>query len=49
MDIFHAQVNKRQKPFANIFEKTAIEVGSSRLYASFDTFCVQIDQLFEAQ
>ena len=33
----------------NIFEKSFIEVGSSHLYASFGTFCVQIDQLFEAQ
>ena len=33
----------------NIFEKTLIEVGSSHLYASFGTFCVQIGQLFEAQ
>ena len=32
----------------NIFEKTLIEVGSSRLYASFGSFCVQIGQLFEA-
>ena len=32
-----------------IFEKTLIEVGSSNLYASFNTFCVQIGQLFEAQ
>ena len=33
----------------NIFEKTLLEVGSSHLYASFGTFCVQIDQLFETQ
>ena len=33
----------------NIFEKTLIEVGSSHLYPSFGTFCVQIGQLFEAQ
>ena len=32
----------------NIFEKTLIKVGSSHLYASFDTFCVQIGQLFVA-
>ena len=31
------------------FEKTLIEVGSSHLYASFGTFCVQIGQFFEAQ
>ena len=30
-------------------KKTLISVGSSHLYASFDTFCVQISQLFEAQ
>ena len=28
------------------FEKNHIEVGSSHLYASFGTFCVQIGQLF---
>ena len=33
----------------NIFEKNLLEVGSSHIYASFGTFCVQIDQLFEAQ
>ena len=33
----------------NTFEKTLIEVGSSHLYASFGTFCVQIGQLVEAQ
>ena len=33
----------------NSFEKTVIEVRSSYLYASFDTFYVQIDQLFEAR
>ena len=33
----------------NIFEKTLIEIGSSHLYASFGTFCVQIGQFFEAQ
>ena len=33
----------------NIFEKTLIEVGSSHLYASFDTFCVQIHQFLEVQ
>ena len=33
----------------NIFEKTLMEDGSSHLYASFGTFCVQIGQLFEAQ
>ena len=32
----------------DIFEKTLIEVGSSHLYASSGTFCVQIGQLFEA-
>ena len=31
------------------FEKTLNELGSSHLYASFSTFCVQIGQLFEAQ
>ena len=30
-------------------KKTHIEVGSSHLYASFGTFCVQICHLFEAQ
>ena len=33
----------------NIFEKTFIEVGSLHLHASFDTFCVQIGQVLEAQ
>ena len=33
----------------NIFEKTLLKVCSSHLSASFGTFCVQIDQLFEAQ
>ena len=33
----------------DIFEKTLVEDSSSHLYASFGTFCVQIDQLFEAQ
>ena len=33
----------------NVFEKNLIEVGSSHLYASFGTFCVQIGQLFAAQ
>ena len=32
----------------NIFEKTLIEVDSSHLYASFGTFCVQIDHIFES-
>ena len=31
------------------FEKTLIKAGSSHLYASFGTFCVQIGQLFEVQ
>ena len=31
------------------FEKNLIEVGSSHLYTSFGTFCVQIGQLFEAE
>ena len=31
------------------FWKTLIEAGSSHLYSSFGTFCVQIGQLFEAQ
>ena len=30
-------------------KKTLKEVGSSHLYASFGTFCVQIGHLFEAQ
>ena len=33
----------------NIFEKTHIEVCSPYLHASFGTFFVEIDQLFEAQ
>ena len=33
----------------NIFEKILIKVGSSHIYTSFGTFCVQIGQLFEAQ
>ena len=33
----------------NIFEKNVIKVGSSHLYASFGTFCVQIGQFLEAQ
>ena len=33
----------------NIFENTLIEVCSSYIYASCDTFCVQIGQLFEAR
>ena len=33
----------------NIFEHTLIEVGGLILYASFGTFCVQMDQLFESQ
>ena len=33
----------------NIFGKTLIEVSSLHLYASFGTFCVQIDQLFAPQ
>ena len=33
----------------NIFEKTPIEVCSPYLYASFGTFCDQIDQSFEAE
>ena len=31
-----------------IFEKDLIEVGSSHLYASFGTFCVQIGLSFES-
>ena len=38
-------VNKQQ----NIFEKTLIKVGSSHLYASFGTICVEIGKLFESQ
>ena len=34
---------------AKYFWKTLIEDGSSHLYASFGTFCVQIGQLFKAQ
>ena len=30
-------------------KKPLIEIGSSHLYASFGTFCVQNSQLFEAQ
>ena len=30
-------------------KKTLIEVGSSHLYASFGTFCVQIGQFLEAE
>ena len=33
----------------NIFKKILLEIGSSHLYASFGTFCVQIGQLFEEQ
>ena len=33
----------------NIFEKTLIKIGSSHLYASFGTFCVQIGQFLESQ
>ena len=33
----------------NIFEQTLIEVVILHLYASFGTFYLQIDQLFEAQ
>ena len=33
----------------NIFDKNILEVGTSNLYASFGTFCVQIGQFFEAQ
>ena len=33
----------------NIFKKTLIEVESSHFYASFGTFCTQIDQLFEVK
>ena len=33
----------------NIFEKVPVKVGSSYLYASFGTFCVQIGQWLEAQ
>ena len=33
----------------NIFEKTFTEIGSSHLYASFGTFCVQIGNFLEAQ
>ena len=32
----------------NIFSKTLIEIGTSHIYASFCTFCVQIGQLFGA-
>ena len=33
----------------NIFENTLLKIYSPHLYASFDTFCVQIGQSFEAQ
>ena len=33
----------------NIFEQTLIEVGSLNIYASFDTFCIQISQCLESQ
>ena len=33
----------------NTFEKVFIEVGSSYLYVSFATICVQIGQFLEAQ
>ena len=33
----------------NIFEQTLIKDVGLSLYASFDTFCVQIGQLFESQ
>ena len=33
----------------NIFGKTLIEGGSSHLYASFGTFCVQFGQFLETQ
>ena len=33
----------------NIFEQSVLKFGSSHLYSSFGTFCVQIVQLFEAQ
>ena len=33
----------------NIFEKNHVEVGSSHLYTSFGTFCVEIGQFFEGQ
>ena len=33
----------------NIFEEALKEACSPHLYASFDTFCAQIGQLFEAQ
>ena len=33
----------------NIFEKNLIKFGSSNLYNSFGTFCVNIGQLFEAK
>ena len=31
------------------FEKALVKVGSSHLYSSFVTFCVQIGQLHETQ
>ena len=33
----------------NIFENTLLKIYSPHLYASFDTFCVQIGQVLEAQ
>ena len=40
----------KERIVENIFEKTLIEVCSLNLYyASFGTFCSQIDQIFEAQ
>ena len=33
----------------NIFEQTLTKVVNLNLYASFGTFCVQTDQLFESQ
>ena len=33
----------------NVFEKTLIKAGSSHLYASVGTFCVQIGKSFESQ
>ena len=42
-----------EQPIAHVqqifFGKTLIEVGSSHLYASFGTFCIQIDQVFAPQ
>ena len=40
------------RPFINneiFLKKTLLEVGSSHLYASFGTFCVQIDQFLESR